>query len=58
MGVDNVLIEINGPEIPIMDGSSQPFLELIEEAGVSEQEAAKAWYSLEENSIITMKKSG
>ena len=49
MGVDNVLIEINGPEIPIMDGSSQPFLELIEEAGVSEQEAAKAWYSLEEN---------
>ncbi|HYK44339.1 MAG TPA: bifunctional UDP-3-O-[3-hydroxymyristoyl] N-acetylglucosamine deacetylase/3-hydroxyacyl-ACP dehydratase [Parafilimonas sp.] len=49
MGVDNVLIEINGPEIPIMDGSSQPFLDLIEEAGVSEQEAAKAWYSLEEN---------
>lgn len=49
MGVDNVLIEINGPEIPIMDGSSQPFIELIESAGVSEQEAAKAWYSLEEN---------
>jgi UDP-3-O-[3-hydroxymyristoyl] N-acetylglucosamine deacetylase/3-hydroxyacyl-[acyl-carrier-protein] dehydratase len=49
MGVDNVLIEINGPEIPIVDGSSQPFVELIEEAGVTEQEAAKAWYSIEEN---------
>jgi UDP-3-O-[3-hydroxymyristoyl] N-acetylglucosamine deacetylase / 3-hydroxyacyl-[acyl-carrier-protein] dehydratase len=49
MGVDNVLIEINGPEIPIIDGSSHPFIELIEDAGVAEQEAAKAWYSLEEN---------
>jgi UDP-3-O-[3-hydroxymyristoyl] N-acetylglucosamine deacetylase/3-hydroxyacyl-[acyl-carrier-protein] dehydratase len=49
MGVDNVLIELNGPEIPIMDGSSQPFIELIEDAGLAEQEAAKAWYSLEEN---------
>lgn len=49
MGVDNVLIELNGPEIPIIDGSSQPFTELIEEVGVIEQDAAKAWYSLEEN---------
>jgi UDP-3-O-[3-hydroxymyristoyl] N-acetylglucosamine deacetylase/3-hydroxyacyl-[acyl-carrier-protein] dehydratase len=49
MGVDNVLIELNGPEVPIMDGSSQPFVELIEQAGVVEQDAAKAWYSLDEN---------
>ena len=49
MGVDNVLIELNGPEIPIMDGSSAPFIELIASAGVVEQEAAKAWYSLDEN---------
>lgn len=48
-GVDNVLIELNGPEIPIMDGSSYPFIELIEEAGVTEQEATKSWYSLDEN---------
>ena len=39
MGVDNCLIEINGPEMPIMDGSSEPFVELIEEAGVLEQDA-------------------
>ncbi len=49
MGVDNVLIELNGPEIPIVDGSSQPFVEMIEEVGVAEQEAAKAWYSIDEN---------
>lgn len=49
MGVDNVLIELNGPEIPIMDGSSEPFIDLIAEVGVLEQDAAKAWYSIEDN---------
>ncbi len=49
MGVDNVLIELNAPEVPIVDGSSQPFIELIEEAGVTEQDAAKVWYSIDEN---------
>ncbi|WP_298412882.1 bifunctional UDP-3-O-[3-hydroxymyristoyl] N-acetylglucosamine deacetylase/3-hydroxyacyl-ACP dehydratase [Hydrotalea sp.] len=49
MGIDNVLIEINGPEIPIMDGSSAPFISFIEEAGIAEQDAAKAWYSIDEN---------
>src|SRR5690606_36675826 len=43
MGIDNCLLEINGPEVPIMDGSSAPFIELIEEAGVVEQDAAKVW---------------
>ena len=49
MGVDNALIELNGPEIPIMDGSSAPFIEKIEKTGVIEQDAAKAWYSIDEN---------
>jgi len=49
LGVDNVLIQVNGPEIPIIDGSSAPFIEKIEEAGVLEQDAAKAWYSIDEN---------
>ncbi|MFN4974850.1 MAG: bifunctional UDP-3-O-[3-hydroxymyristoyl] N-acetylglucosamine deacetylase/3-hydroxyacyl-ACP dehydratase [Bacteroidota bacterium] len=49
MGIDNALIELNGPEVPIMDGSSAPFIALIEASGVEEQEAAKAWYSLDEN---------
>ena len=48
-GVDNCLIEINGPEIPIIDGSSAPFIEIIEEAGIAEQEAAKSWYTIDTN---------
>ncbi|MEO6915937.1 MAG: bifunctional UDP-3-O-[3-hydroxymyristoyl] N-acetylglucosamine deacetylase/3-hydroxyacyl-ACP dehydratase, partial [Chitinophagaceae bacterium] len=49
MRVDNVLITLNGPEIPIMDGSSQPFVELIEATGVVEQNEVKIWYSIDEN---------
>lgn len=49
MGIDNCLIEVNGPEMPIIDGSSLPFVEIIEEAGVLEQDAAKAWYSIDTN---------
>lgn len=40
-GIDNCLIEINGPEVPVMDGSAAPFLFLIECAGTVEQEAAR-----------------
>lgn len=49
MGVDNVLIELDGREVPIMDGSSQPFIEIIEQAGVQEQDADKQWYTINEN---------
>lgn len=49
MGVDNCLIEVNGPEMPIMDGSSEPFVEILGEAGIIEQDAAKIWYSIDEN---------
>ena len=49
MGVDNCLICVNGPEIPIIDGSSEPFVKIIEEVGVIEQDAAKTWYSLDSN---------
>jgi len=49
LGIDNVLIEIDGPEIPIMDGSSMPFVEILEESGIIEQDAAKIWYSIDQN---------
>ena len=49
MGIDNCLVEINGPEIPIIDGSSAPFVEIIEEAGILEQEATKLWYTIDSN---------
>jgi UDP-3-O-[3-hydroxymyristoyl] N-acetylglucosamine deacetylase len=37
MGVDNVIVELNSPEVPIMDGSAAPFIYLIQEAGVKRQ---------------------
>lgn len=40
-GVDNATIELNGPEVPIMDGSAAPFVFLIECAGTVEQAAAR-----------------
>lgn len=49
MGVDNCLVQVNGPEMPIIDGSSEPFVEMIKNAGVAEQDATKTWYSFDEN---------
>ncbi len=40
-GVDNALIELDGPEVPIMDGSAAPFVFLIESAGVTSQAAIR-----------------
>jgi UDP-3-O-[3-hydroxymyristoyl] N-acetylglucosamine deacetylase len=40
-GVDNVIVEIDGGEVPIMDGSSAPFVDLIERAGVVAQDAPR-----------------
>jgi len=42
-GIDNARIEVEGPEIPIADGSSDPFVALIREAGVHEQRAARRY---------------
>lgn len=39
--IDNVVVEVDGPEIPIMDGSAAPFVALIEKAGVVEQDAPR-----------------
>lgn len=40
-GIDNAIVEINGPEVPIMDGSAAPFVFLIECAGMVEQASAR-----------------
>lgn len=41
LGIDNAFIEIDSPEVPIMDGSAGPFVYLLQTAGVQEQPAAK-----------------
>jgi UDP-3-O-[3-hydroxymyristoyl] N-acetylglucosamine deacetylase/3-hydroxyacyl-[acyl-carrier-protein] dehydratase len=49
MELDNILIELDGPEVPIMDGSSWPFIQALEKAGTIEQEAVREYYVLREN---------
>ena len=43
MSIDNVIIELNSPEVPIMDGSSAPFIYLVQEAGVKVQAAPRQY---------------
>ena len=45
-GVDNAVIEVDGPELPIMDGSASPFLFLIEEAGIKQQAVAASYLKI------------
>ncbi|RYG51385.1 MAG: bifunctional UDP-3-O-[3-hydroxymyristoyl] N-acetylglucosamine deacetylase/3-hydroxyacyl-ACP dehydratase [Chitinophagaceae bacterium] len=52
MGIDNVLIEINGEEVPILDGSSQPFVDAIRKAGIEKQNEPKIYYSIQENIVF------
>ncbi|MEQ8238807.1 MAG: bifunctional UDP-3-O-[3-hydroxymyristoyl] N-acetylglucosamine deacetylase/3-hydroxyacyl-ACP dehydratase [Cyclobacteriaceae bacterium] len=47
--IDNALIQINGPEIPIMDGSSKDFIEAIEAIGVEEQNAQRNFFEVPES---------
>jgi UDP-3-O-[3-hydroxymyristoyl] N-acetylglucosamine deacetylase/3-hydroxyacyl-[acyl-carrier-protein] dehydratase len=51
--IDNIIIEINSPEPPILDGSSKYFVEALEEAGIIEQEAEREVYVVKE--IISFK---
>jgi len=46
VGVDNVLIELNSPEVPIMDGSAAPFIYLIHEAGVKALQVARKYLKI------------
>ena len=43
LGIDNAIVELNSPEVPIMDGSAAPFIYLIQEAGVKTQAAPRRY---------------
>ena len=47
LGVDNAIIELDAPEVPIMDGSSEPFIFLIECAGIRQQNAARKFITID-----------
>ena len=49
MGIDNIIIEVSAPEIPIMDGSAGPFIYLLQQAGLEEQNAAKKYIRIKQS---------
>lgn len=48
MGIDNILIEVSAAEIPIMDGSAGPFIYLLQQAGLAEQDALKKFIKIKQ----------
>lgn len=57
-GIDNVLIQVNGPEFPILDGSAAPYVKKIHEVGITEQDAPKDWLTVAEPIEIKDEKTG
>lgn len=51
-GVDNVLVELNGPEAPIFDGSAGPYVKLIQRACVVEQDGPRRYLSIREPVVV------
>lgn len=49
--VDNVLIELDGPEPPIADGSSKPYVDILNEAGLEEQNALRNFFEVQDSII-------
>lgn len=58
LGVDNALIDINGPETPIMDGSAREYAAEIERVGVVEQKADRKYYEVTEKQVYTIPDKG
>ena len=46
LGVDNAVVELDGPEMPIMDGSSEPFVQILDQAGRRQQEAPRRYIEI------------
>lgn len=43
LGIDNAIVELDGPEVPVMDGSASSFIDLIEDAGLREQASPRRY---------------
>lgn len=57
-GIDNCLIELNGPEMPILDGSSSEYVKKIEEVGVVEQKADKDYFIIKNKTQVVDEETG
>ncbi|MEW6265486.1 MAG: UDP-3-O-acyl-N-acetylglucosamine deacetylase [Thermodesulfobacteriota bacterium] len=53
LGVDNVRVELSGPEVPIMDGSAAPFVHLLKSVGVKPQSEFKKFYVIKQPITVT-----
>ena len=58
LGIDNCLIQVNGPEFPILDGSAAPYVKKIKEIGIIEQNAPKDYYIIRHKIEIKDERSG
>ena len=58
LGIDNCLIQVNGPEFPILDGSSKHYVESIQRVGIEEQNAEKDYYIIKKKIEFHDKKTG
>ncbi len=53
LGIDNAWIDIDAPEVPILDGSAAPFIFLIQSAGIEEQNAPKKFIKVKQTIAVT-----
>ena len=58
LGIDNCLIQVNGPEFPILDGSAAMYVEKIRQVGIEEQNAPKDYYIIRKKIEVKDEKSG
>lgn len=58
LGIDNCLIQVNGPEFPILDGSAIQYVDKINEVGTEEQNAPKDWYIIRKKIEVKDEESG
>lgn len=58
LGVDNCLIQVNGPEFPILDGSAAPYVEKILQVGLEEQSVPKDYYIITKKMEVRDEKTG
>ncbi|CAN7636625.1 UDP-3-O-acyl-N-acetylglucosamine deacetylase [Caulobacter sp. LjRoot300] len=52
LAIDNCVVELDGPEVPIMDGSSEPFVQILDRAGRRKQEAARRYIEILDTVVV------
>ncbi len=58
LGVDNAIIDIDGPEVPIMDGSAREYVAKITQVGLTQQKAERKYFEVTEKQVYTIPDKG